>query len=55
MNAFLVYERTEQREDFNITMGIFTRIFGFLVFDLVFYVQQKEQAKIFLSKINVEQ
>ena len=59
MSGFIMYV-TEQSSiahniDYNIPTDGFIRLVLFLVFEIIFYVQQKVQAKMFLSQINASQ
>ena len=59
MSGFMSYvseqSSNERNGDYSRTTDVLLRIVLFLIFEIIFYVQQKVQAKMFLSQINVSQ
>lgn len=59
MSGFMMYvteqTRIERKVDYNLATDGFIRLVLFLIFEIIFYVQQKIQAKMFLSQINASQ
>lgn len=55
VQCFLVYERSQFREGISIKSVVAMRLCAYLLVEVIFYVQQKVQAKIFLSKIKIKQ
>ena len=53
MSGFIMYvteqTRIERKVDYNLATDGFIRLVLFLIFEIIFYVQQKIQAKMFLS------
>lgn len=54
-HSFWIFQRARSEDDFDIAYSIFARSSTYLIVELIFYVQQKGQVKMFLSKINAKQ